>query len=321
MFNPLLPYIKTNKVLIAADDVLYGFPFEALVTKVPDKFEYNSKNYSLNDMSLKQFSGDILLFCEYSHMEYLGKKYNISYIPTASTLNILRGGLKEENAAVEGVIAFADPVFSTGEEKQRWLLKPLTESAAEAEIFLKQIGKGKIYKGLETTEENVWKANLGKAKYILFSTHGFLAKEDENVVEPSLVLTLINNPEGYNGLLGMIEASGLRLNSDVVILSACNSAGESGKGGEGFAGMARSFLFAGSQAVVASHWQVDSKATKILIENYEKFLKTKGRLEALEAARNVVKTAVVEYGKGKRKIKVSYAHPYFWAAFVLLGER
>jgi CHAT domain-containing protein len=136
-----------------------------------------------------------------------------------------------------------------------------------------------------------------------------------------LVLSLVNNPDEYDGLLGMTEAAGLRLNSDVVILSACNSAGESGKGGEGFAGMARSFLFAGSQAVVASHWQVDTRATKMLIENYGKYLKTKGRLEALEAARNVVKNAVVEYGNGKSKIKVSYAHPYFWAAFVLLGER
>jgi len=85
--------------------------------------------------------------------------------------------------------------------------------------------------------------------------------------------------------------------------------------------MARSFLFAGSQAVVASHWQVDTRATKMLIENYGKYLKeNKGRLEALEAARKVVKNAVVEYGK-ERKIRVSYAHPYFWAAFVLLGER
>jgi CHAT domain-containing protein len=58
----------------------------------------------------------------------------------------------------------------------------------------------------------------------------------------------------------------------------------------------------------------------MLIENYGKYLKTKGRLEALETARNVLKKAVVEYGN-ERKIKVSYAHPYFWASFVLIGER
>jgi CHAT domain-containing protein len=229
----------------------------------------------------------------------------------------------KRNKKITGTKGFSEisgELYVKQQAVREWPLDRLPETAEEAEIFNKQIGKWKIYKGLEATEENVWKANLGKAKYILFSTHGYLAKEDENVVEPALVLTLVNNPEGYDGLLGMTEAAGLRLNSDVVILSACSSAGESSTGGEGFAGMARNFLFAGSQAVVASHWKVDSRATKMLIENYGKYLKSKGRLEALEAARNVVKNAVVEYGKD-RKIKVSYAHPYFWAAFVLLGER
>jgi CHAT domain-containing protein len=79
----------------------------------------------------------------------------------------------------------------------------------------------------------------------------------------------------------MTEAARLKFNGDVVIISACNSSGEIGIGGEGFDGMARSFLFAGSRTEVASHWQVDSKATKMLIESYGKYLKTKGRLEAL----------------------------------------
>ena len=346
LFKPLEPYITTKNVLISADGVLYGFPFEALVTKIPEKFEYKFKNYSFNKIALKQFSGNIPLFYEFTQMKYLGEKYSISYIPTASTLDVLRGELARKRETGEGLIAFADPIFSKNQMKdikgkeaktkglikgelyvkhrvvRKWPPDRLPETAQEAQIFSKQIGKGKIYSGLDASEENVWKAGLENAKYVLFSTHGILGKEAENkdITEPALVLSLVNNPDEYDGLLGMSEAAGLRLNSDVVILSACNSAGESGKGGEGFAGMARSFLFAGSQAVVASHWQVDTRATKMLIENYGKFLKTKGRLEALESARNVVKNAVVEYGN-KRKIKVSYAHPYFWAAFVLLGER
>ena len=346
LFKPLESYITTKKVLISADGALYGFPLEALVTKVPEKFEYKAANHLLNDMALKQFPNEIPLFYEYSQMKYLGEKYSISYIPTASTLDVLRGKLSRKREVREGVIAFADPIFSKNQMKdikgnkakangliegelyvkrralRKWPPDRLPETAQEAQIFSKQIGKGKIYSGLDASEENVWKAGLEKAKYVLFSTHGILGKEagNKDITEPALVLSLVNNPDEYDGLLGMTEAAGLRLNSDIVILSACNSAGESGKGGEGFAGMARSFLFAGSQAVVASHWQVDTRATKMLIENYGKYLKTKGRLEALEAARNVVKNAVVEYGN-KRKIKVSYAHPYFWAAFVLLGER
>ena len=102
----------------------------------------------------------------------------------------------------------------------------------------------------------------------------------------------------------------------MVLLSAYNTPGKSDKRSGGLVGMARSFLFAGSQAVVASHWPLDSQATKVLIENYGKYLK----IETLEAARNMVKIAVAEY-RNKRKTKLYYAHPYFWVAFFLLGER
>lgn len=352
LFKPLEQYIWTKKLIISADGAFYGFPIEALVTKLPEMFVYKGAEYSMEKLVLEEISGRAPLFYEYSQMEYLGEKYSISYIPTASTLNILRGEstVRRKTGEVEGLIAFADPIFSKNQVNEndikrkqvkakvkgliegelyvkrqalrKWPPDRLPETGEEAEVFKNQIGIGKVYKGLEATEENVWQAGLEKAKYVLFSTHGILGKEadSKDITEPALVLTLVNNPDEYDGLLGMTEAAGLRLNSDVVILSACSSTGVSGKGGEGFVGMARSFLFAGSQAVVASHWPVETRATKMLIENYGKFLKTRGRLEALEAARKVVKNAVVEYSD-KRKINVSYAHPYFWAPFVLLGER
>ena len=106
----------------------------------------------------------------------------------------------------------------------------------------------------------------------------------------------------------------------MVLLSAYNTPGKSDKRSGGLVGMARSFLFAGSQAVVASHWPLDSQATKVLIENYGKYLKSKGRIETLEAAKNMVKIAVAEYSN-KRKTKLYYTYLYFWASFVLVGER
>lgn len=347
IFKPLKPHIKTQKIIVSADEILYSFPLEALIIKVPGIFTWNGKEYPLKKMQISQWKGKIPLFYEFRQLDFLGDKYSISYIPNAASFDILRTSPVKKRKEVNGVIAFADPVFDPkidnrvkGENvnmrglidaellvkrkaTKKWPPERLPETAEEAEIFKKQVGQGEIYTGFEATEENVWMSDLENAKYVLFSTHGILGKEAEleDITEPALVLTLVNNPDEYDGLLGMTEAAGLRLNSDVVILSACNSAGESGKGGEGFAGMARSFLIAGSQAVVASHWQVDARATKMLIENYGKFLKTKGRLEALEEAKKVVKDAVVEYNGKKRKIKVSYAHPYFWSAFVLLGRR
>lgn len=350
LFKPLESHIDTRKIMLSADEVLYGFPLEALVTNIPAQFEQNGKTFSLLQIALEEQQGRVPLFHQYRHMKYLGEKFSFAYIPSASVLKILRGNLKESGLNSDGVVAFADPVFSVEQlekehkkEKQsatnklysikgelyvkrgalrKWPPERLPETADEADLFREQIGNGMVYKGLGASEKNVWEAGLENAKYILFSTHGFLGKEagNKDIAEPALVLSLVNNPEEYDGLLSMTEAAGLRLNCDAVILSACNSAGESGKGGEGFAGMARSFLVAGSQAVVASHWQVESRATKMLMEKFGVFLKNNGRLPALEAARKAVKNAVVEYGE-HRKIKVSYAHPYFWASFVLLGER
>jgi CHAT domain-containing protein len=190
-------------------------------------------------------------------------------------------------------------------------------------MFFKQhIGSGEVYTGFDAKEEKVWKKEIENARYLVFATHGILAKEAESnlITEPALVLTLVDNPEGYDGLLGMSEVAGLRLNADLAILSACNSAGENGRGGEGFVGMARSFLFAGSKAVVASHWKVEDQATLNLMREFSKRLKKKGLLDALSTAKRKMRKKVLQYGKNK-KIKVSCAHPFFWAAFVLIGER
>jgi len=333
IFEPLETFLNTKNLIVSADGVLYGLPLEVLAIEVPVSFEYLGKKYSLEEMALGELKGEIPLFQEFRQLQYVGSRYHIAYIPTASALNVLRGDEILKDEKTEGVVAFADPVFSLTDErvpkkhlkKQIVLIDPLPQrlkdSKAEAMAFKDEIGKGKIYTGMDAVERNIWRAHVQKAKYLLFSTHGFLGMEQnvKGIEEPYLVMTLVEDSIDYDGIFTMSEAAGLRLNCDIVILSACDSAGKSGKGGEGFAGMARSFLFAGSQAVVASHWSVEVNATKMLMENYGKFLKTRGRLEALEAARKVVKNAVVEYGK-ERKIKVSYAHPYFWGAFVLLGE-
>ena len=132
--------------------------------------------------------------------------------------------------------------------------------------------------------------------------------------EPALVLTPPSSPvsRANDGLLEASEIASLRLNADLVVLSACNTAGSAGKfGGDALSGLAESFFYAGARSLVESHWQVSSKATADLMS---------GMFEALGpdltggAARSL-QTSQLKLIKQEKT-----AHPLFWAAFVIVGD-
>ena len=343
IFQPLVPDLNnTTKLYLSADDVLYTLPFEALVDKEIDVKafrEAGSKGRSREGSSLTQ----------YSTLHYLIDTYTLTYLPSAS---VLRSLSKYEKPGYgkwsKPLIAFADPIFSEKEEegaggkqgvkgkgmsKETELtlqiltrsrggeeLERLKESSQEAEAISNEV-KGKkedIYLRERATEENVHKTNLKESQYILFSTHGLLQGQFRGVAEPALVLTLIDNPPGRDGFLMMSEVLGLDLNSELVILSACNTSGEGDKAGsgEGFAGLTRSFMYAGSKALWVTHWSVDSDAARDLMVNTFKNMNQEARPEALRKAKLTMKSSSRQVGKAT----FSLSHPYFWAPFVLVGE-
>lgn len=138
--------------------------------------------------------------------------------------------------------------------------------------------------------------------------------------EPALLLSLSGDMKGEDGLLTMREIlSKLDLNAKLVVLSACNTAGEGAEAnnGEGFAGLTRSFMYAGAQGLLVSHWSVESQATKELMTNTFRNLQTRpDSLEAVDHARVKIRGSTASFN-GKT---VSRAHPYFWAPFVFVGE-
>jgi CHAT domain-containing protein len=153
---------------------------------------------------------------------------------------------------------------------------------------------------------------------LLFSTHGILGGEIEGVVEPSLVLTLVGNPPEFNGFLTMSKILTLDLNSELIILSACNTAGKGdlARIGEGFAGLTRSFMYAGAKSLLVTQWSVESLASRDLITKMFKNIKKEAAPEALRNAKLSMKNSHRLIGK----YKISLAHPFFWASFVLVGE-
>jgi CHAT domain-containing protein/Tfp pilus assembly protein PilF len=146
---------------------------------------------------------------------------------------------------------------------------------------------------------------LAKYHYIHFATHGILRLADGT--PPSLVLSLAGDQHGEDGFLTLGEVTGLRLNADLVVLSAC----QTGQGrlykAEGVNGLARAFLYAGSRAVLCSLWRVDDEATAGLMADIYAGLKAdQSAPEALRAAQ-LQRIAAGE-------------PPLHWAPFILIGQ-
>jgi CHAT domain-containing protein len=95
-------------------------------------------------------------------------------------------------------------------------------------------------------------------------------------------------------------------NTELVVLSACESGLGSLKSGEGVYGLQRALKIAGAEALLISLWSVDDMATSSFMKAfYETWLNTDDKLNA--------------YLSAQKQLLSSYKHPYFWGAFELVG--
>ena len=164
----------------------------------------------------------------------------------------------------------------------------------------------------EATETKVKNIPLNKSKVLAFATHGLLSGELEGLAEPALVLTPPINPTDQDdGLLKASEVAQLKLDADLVILSACNTASADKPGAKGLSGLAKAFFFAGARALLVSHWPVESNAARALTTNMFQRLEANPLMGRAEALRQSMMTLAN---------KPETAHPFFWAPFVVVGE-
>ena len=153
---------------------------------------------------------------------------------------------------------------------------------------------------------------LASARILHFATHGLVAGELSGLAEPGLVLTPPDKAsEADDGLLTATEVATLRLDADWVILSACNTAaGESGDA-EALSGLARAFFYAGTRALLVSHWPVNSKAAVELTTETVAAMRRDPKLDRAEALRQAMLRLIDRGGPS--------ADPAYWAPFVLIG--
>jgi CHAT domain-containing protein len=165
-------------------------------------------------------------------------------------------------------------------------------------------GDQRLYLRAQASEEVVKKGALSGHRIVHLATHGLMAPHYQ-----ALALTL--KPEAAeDGFLINSEIAELKLDADMVVLSACRTGETIQRYGEPVAGLALSLRAAGARRVVLSLWSVEDDATADLMLRFYKPLVKAGA--NYQQALSEAKRALIKQGQ--------WAHPFFWSAFVLLGN-
>lgn len=260
-------------------------------------------------------------------------QHEVTSIPSASTLAVLRREL-QGRALAEGVVAvFADPVFDktdgrvTGnvsrnsgghhgapatslDQAAAFPRLPYTRQEAEAILALVPSTRRKAALGFDANRSAAMSDDLSKYRIIHFATHSFL---DSMHPELSAIALSMVDRQGkpQEGFLRSHEVFNLRLGAELVVLSGCRTGLGKEVKGEGLYGMTRGFMYAGSKRVLVSLWDVQDQATARLMTDFYRGLlgpKQPHTAAALRAAQIAIWR------------EARWQAPYYWAGFVLQGE-
>jgi CHAT domain-containing protein/Tfp pilus assembly protein PilF len=295
LIKPAEQYLtKKSRLVIIPDEILNYLPFEVLLTENNEKVKSES----------------------YAGLPFLVRKYPVSYGQSASVLKSLLSEHDNNVKSSKGdkkLIAFGDPVY----EKPNSVLNPSGKNFSRLEYSGQEVdriasffkpGDSEKYLRENASEENIKKPGALKGfNYLHFATHGYI--DEKNPDNSSLVLSEGEN-SSEDGFLRSSEIFKLNINADLVVLSACQTGLGKLIRGEGIVGLTRAFMYAGTPSVIVSLWRVNDASTATLMGEFYRGL-IKNKLNKTDALRKA-KLYLIKEAK--------FAHPFYWAPFVLIGD-
>jgi CHAT domain-containing protein len=263
---------------------------------------------------------------------WLVKRHAIVHIPSPQTLVTLRGA-GASSAAPLAYAGFGDFVPPT--PQQLLASFPADRCAADARLAagLVRLPGTRIEVqeaqrltgarpqdtrlGAEFTAESLLAGHLGQRRILHLATHALLPGELSCLEEPSIVVSA--KAGAANADSSFVKASellGLKLDADLVILSACNTGGPGGAGGgEALSGLARAFFYAGARGLMVTHWAVDDAAAALMVA--DSLRRQQAGASSAASLRGAQLLLLEEAG---RLLPDSFAHPFYWAPFALIGD-
>ncbi|MCC5904874.1 MAG: CHAT domain-containing protein [Balneolaceae bacterium] len=296
LIEPVLSEIRTNSLIIVPDQELHYLPFELLLSEKPGH----------ND---------------YSRFPYLIKKKQIKYAPSATILQRMTQNRPERPRNLLAMAPFNQSVddfntYQSVSERYYTNLSPLPltryETREIASLFRKRQGLAEyifpnhtdILLDRSASKEFITNQSLNSYSWIHFATHAFV-----NESHPNLSGIAFWGDEENDGILYLNEIYNLRMNADLVVLSACETGMGTAYRGEGLIGFTRAFIHAGAANLVVSMWRVNDQPTSDLMIRFYRYIR-EGH----------------SYGESLRNAKIDliahpdYAEPRHWAAFILQGR-
>jgi CHAT domain-containing protein len=184
-------------------------------------------------------------------------------------------------------------------------------SRQEADYIAQLAAEGKKLKAVDFAASRAAAINPELRDYAIlhFATHGLINNQHPEL--SGVVLSLVDEQgRPQNGFLRLYDIYNLKLDANLVVLSACQTALGKEIKGEGLVGITRGFMYAGAPRVVASLWQIDDRATAEFMKRfYQAVLVERARPAA------ALRAAQISMWKNNR-----WSAPHYWAAFTLQGE-
>lgn len=317
IFGPVYDQLKTENIdtiIFAPRGVVGSVPPSILVSAMP------------------QDSENVRRSRDYSSVSFLASEFNFMSAPSSAsfvaarragpassqgTLTVFGPPVPPDNSDAwisdftgrmvnEGRPARCGAIF----QSEPALRQPLTPLAGDVAGRFKRTNVS----GANFTDEAVsGNEDLVNQQVLVFVTHGFFG-DGFCITEPSLLTSLAK--DGGDGLLGATEILDMKLDADLVLLAACDTAREA-EDAQGIAavfdgaqldGLVRSFIYAGARSVMATHWVADDTAADRIVRRFFADADTRPIDNALREAQTSLIT------------DPEYSHPYYWGPYVVIGD-
>jgi CHAT domain-containing protein/Tfp pilus assembly protein PilF len=222
--------------------------------------------------------------------KYMNDEYALFNLPSASVLRFVQQSRKSE---VSGLLALGNPTT---------FLPELEFAEAESQAVAGLYNTKALIR--QDATETLLREQAPHTGTIHLAAHG-----EYNFANPLFSAIYLASDSQNDGRLETHEIYGLDLTAatDLVVLSACQTDVGRVSAGDEVIGLTRAFLYAGTPTVIASLWNVEDKATALLMQQFYTHLRSgMSKGEALQ--------------KAQIAVREQFPHPYYWAAFVLTGD-